>query len=128
MYVVHHKVHFELSYSMTRSTKCVRFKCFFFKHRYFFQKKRVKKTGFCKWELPWFYETSKEIDTCCGIKYRLSLTAVGSNPDRGFVDSFMWFSLSCYPAIAYGTPVVLLRYPLVPEIMHVETPEVFLHQ
>jgi hypothetical protein len=30
--------------------------------------------------------------------------------------------------LAYGTSVVLLRYPFVPEIMHEKAPEVFLHQ
>jgi hypothetical protein len=30
--------------------------------------------------------------------------------------------------LAYGTSVVLLRCPFVPEIMHVRAPEVFLHQ
>jgi hypothetical protein len=30
--------------------------------------------------------------------------------------------------LAYGTSVVLLRYPFVPEIMHGRAPEVFLHQ
>jgi hypothetical protein len=38
--------------------------------------------------------------------------------------------LSCEEAIqlAYGTSVVLLRYPFVPEIMHGRAPEVFLHR
>jgi hypothetical protein len=38
--------------------------------------------------------------------------------------------LSCEEAIqlAYGTSVVLLRYPFVPEIMHGRAHEVFLHQ
>jgi hypothetical protein len=38
--------------------------------------------------------------------------------------------LSCEEAIqlAYGTSVVLLRCPFVPEIMHGRAPEVFLHQ
>jgi hypothetical protein len=41
----------------------------------------------------------------------------------------LWI-LSCEEAIqlAYGTSVVLLRYPFVPEIMHGRAPEVFLHQ
>jgi hypothetical protein len=30
--------------------------------------------------------------------------------------------------LAYGTSVVLLRYPFVPEIMHGRAPEVFFHQ
>jgi hypothetical protein len=30
--------------------------------------------------------------------------------------------------LAYGTSVVLLRCPLMPEIMHGRAPEVFLHQ
>jgi hypothetical protein len=30
--------------------------------------------------------------------------------------------------LAYGTSVVLLRYPFVPEIMYGRAPEVFLHQ
>jgi hypothetical protein len=39
----------------------------------------------------------------------------------------LWI-LSCEEAIqlAYGTLVVLLRYPFVPEIMHGRAPEVFL--
>jgi hypothetical protein len=38
--------------------------------------------------------------------------------------------LSCEEAIqlAYGTSMVLLRCPFVPEIMHGRAPEVFLHQ
>jgi hypothetical protein len=54
----------------------------------------------------------------------LPLTAVGSNPDMG-----LWI-LSCKEAIqlAYGTSVVLLRCPFVPEIIHRRAPEVFLHQ
>jgi hypothetical protein len=54
----------------------------------------------------------------------LSLTAVGSNPDRDF-----WI-LSCEEAIqlAYGTSVVLLGCTFVPEIMHRRAPEVFFHQ
>jgi hypothetical protein len=38
--------------------------------------------------------------------------------------------LSCEEAIwlAYRTSVVLLRYPLVPEIMHGRALEVFIHQ
>ena len=38
--------------------------------------------------------------------------------------------LSCEEAIqlAYGTLMVLFRCPLVPEIMHADAPEVFLHQ
>jgi hypothetical protein len=41
----------------------------------------------------------------------------------------LWI-LSCEEAIqlAYGTLVVLLRCPFVPEIMHGRAPEVFLHQ
>jgi hypothetical protein len=41
----------------------------------------------------------------------------------------LWI-LSCEEAIqlAYGTSLVLLRYPFVPEIMHGRAPEVFLHQ
>jgi hypothetical protein len=41
----------------------------------------------------------------------------------------LWI-LSCEEAIqlAYGTSVVLLRCPFVPEIMHGKAPEVFLHQ
>jgi hypothetical protein len=41
----------------------------------------------------------------------------------------LWI-LSCEEAIqlAYGTAVVLLRRPLVPEVMHRKAPEVFLHQ
>jgi hypothetical protein len=40
----------------------------------------------------------------------------------------LWI-LSCVEAIqlAYGTSVVLLRCPFVPEIMHGRAPEVFLH-
>jgi hypothetical protein len=54
----------------------------------------------------------------------LTLTTVGLNPYRKF-----WL-LSCEEAIqlTYGTSVVLLRYPFVPEIMHGRAPEVFLHQ
>jgi hypothetical protein len=38
--------------------------------------------------------------------------------------------ISCEEAIelAYGTSVVLLRCPFVPEIMNARAPEVFLHQ
>jgi hypothetical protein len=43
----------------------------------------------------------------------LPLTALGSNPYRD-LDFFMWGS---YPA-SYGTLVVLLRCPFMPEIMH----------
>jgi hypothetical protein len=41
----------------------------------------------------------------------------------------LWI-LSCEEAtqLAYGTSVVLLRCPFVPEIMHGGSPEVFLHQ
>jgi hypothetical protein len=41
----------------------------------------------------------------------------------------LWI-LSCEEAIqlAYGTSVVLLRFPFVPEIIHGRAPEVFLHQ
>jgi hypothetical protein len=41
----------------------------------------------------------------------------------------LWI-LSCEEAIqlAYGTSVVLLRCPFVPEIMHERASEVFLHQ
>jgi hypothetical protein len=41
----------------------------------------------------------------------------------------LWI-LSCEEAIqpAYGTSVILLRCPFVPEIMHRRAPEVFLHQ
>jgi hypothetical protein len=41
----------------------------------------------------------------------------------------LWILL-CEEAIqlAYGTSVVLLRCPFVPEIMHGRAPEVFLHQ
>jgi hypothetical protein len=41
----------------------------------------------------------------------------------------LWI-LSCEEVIqlAYGTSVVLLKYPFVPEIMHRGAPEVFLHQ
>jgi hypothetical protein len=53
----------------------------------------------------------------------LPLTAVGSNLDRTWI-------FSCEEAIqlAYGTTVVLLRCPFVPEIMHGGAPEVFLRQ
>jgi hypothetical protein len=53
----------------------------------------------------------------------LPLTAVGSNPYRDF-GFFHVRKLSK----AYGTSVVLLRCPFVPEIMHGRAPEVFLHQ
>jgi hypothetical protein len=41
----------------------------------------------------------------------------------------LWI-LSCEQAIqlAYGTLVVLLRFPYLPEIMHGRAPEVFLHK
>jgi hypothetical protein len=41
----------------------------------------------------------------------------------------LWI-FSCEEAIqlAYGTPVVLLGFPFLPEIMHGRAPEVFLHQ
>jgi hypothetical protein len=54
----------------------------------------------------------------------LPLTAVGSNLDRK-----IWI-LSCEEAIqlAYEMSVVLLRCPIVPEIMHGRAPEVFLQQ
>jgi hypothetical protein len=41
----------------------------------------------------------------------------------------LWI-LSCEEAIqlAYGTSMVLVVYPFVPEIMHGRAPEVFLHQ
>jgi hypothetical protein len=50
---------------------------------------------------------------CCGFESRQGLCI-----------------LSCEEAIqlAYGTSVVLLRCPFVPEIMHGRAPEVFLHQ
>jgi hypothetical protein len=43
---------------------------------------------------------------------------------------YLVWILSCEEAIqlAYGTSVVLLRCPSVPEKMHGRTPEVFLHQ
>jgi hypothetical protein len=52
-----------------------------------------------------------------------SLNVVGSNPDREF-GFFHVRALSSY----YGTSVVLLTCPLVPEIMHGKSPEVFLQQ
>jgi hypothetical protein len=47
----------------------------------------------------------------------------------GFVSRQGLWILSCEEAIqlAYGTSVVLLRCPFVPEIMHGKAPEVFLH-
>jgi hypothetical protein len=59
----------------------------------------------------------------------LPLTAVGSNPERDESRKGLRI-LSCEEAIqlAYGTSVVLLRCPLVPEIMHGRAHEVFLHQ
>jgi hypothetical protein len=56
----------------------------------------------------------------------LPLTDVGSNPARGHL---AWI-LSCEEAIhlAYGSSVVLLMYPFVPEIMHGRASEVFLYQ
>jgi hypothetical protein len=46
----------------------------------------------------------------------------GSESQKGLI--------SCEEAIqlAYGTSVILLRCPLVPEIMHGRAPEFFLHQ
>jgi hypothetical protein len=50
-------------------------------------------------------------------------------PHRCGFESRLWI-LSCEEAIqlAYGTSVVILRCPFVPEIMHGRAPEVFLHQ
>jgi hypothetical protein len=50
------------------------------------------------------------------------LIAVGSNPDRDF--GFFHVAIQ----LAYGTSVVLLRCPFVPEIMHGRALKVFLHQ
>ena len=49
----------------------------------------------------------------------LPLTAVGSNPAMDFGEAIQ---------LAYGTLVVLLRCPLVPEIMQGGATEVFLHK
>jgi hypothetical protein len=48
----------------------------------------------------------------------------------GFESRQVLWILACEEAIqlAYGTSVVLLRYPFVPEIMHGRAPEVYLHQ
>ena len=48
----------------------------------------------------------------------------------GFESSQGLRILSCEEAIqlAYGMSVVLLKYPLVPEIMHRGAPDVFLHK
>jgi hypothetical protein len=48
----------------------------------------------------------------------------------GFESRQGFWILSCEEAIqlAYGTSVVLLKCPFVPEIMHGRAPEVFLHQ
>ena len=50
-------------------------------------------------------------------------------PHRRWFESQGLLLLSCEEAIklAYGPSVVLIRYPLVPEIMHEEAPDVFLH-
>jgi hypothetical protein len=50
----------------------------------------------------------------------LPLTAVGSNPDR----DFRFFHMRKDIQLAYGTSVVLLRCPFVPEIIHGRAPEV----
>jgi hypothetical protein len=49
----------------------------------------------------------------------LPLTAVDSNPDRDFQKAIQ---------LAYETPVVLFRCPIVPQKMHGKAPEVCLYQ
>jgi hypothetical protein len=51
----------------------------------------------------------------------LPLNALDSNPDM----DFKFFHVR---KPAYGTSVVLLRCPFVPEIMHERAPEFFAHQ
>jgi hypothetical protein len=55
----------------------------------------------------------------------LPLTDADSDHDRNF-GFFHVKKLSMQ--LAYGTSVVLLRFLFVPEIIHGETTEVFLHQ
>jgi hypothetical protein len=54
----------------------------------------------------------------------LALTAVGLNPNR----DFGFFSCEEAIQIAYRTSAVLLKFPLVSEIMHRRAPEVFVNQ
>jgi hypothetical protein len=58
------------------------------------------------------------------------LRLLPSNHRCGFESRQEIWILSFEKAIqmAYGTSVVLLRCPFVPEVMHGRAPEVFLHQ
>jgi hypothetical protein len=61
--------------------------------------------------------------TCVRVKTFLLYATTGAS-----VAEWFWI-LSCEEAIqlAYGKSGVLLRCPIVPEIMHGRAPEVFLH-
>jgi hypothetical protein len=85
-------------------------------------------------DLPILKNENKKRIVCYDIIFYLYFYGkiiVSLAPHRcGFESRPGLWILSCEVAIqlAYGTSVVLLRCPFVPEIMHGRAPEVFLHQ